>query len=140
MFEPLPTIIRLRRKQLGLSLNTLATLANVSRSRLAMLEKGDDNITLELLLRIAHALQLKEIHIGGMAPAASPDLGRLLAAAEAIQDTQKILDQVASLKADLERIASRVSALLAPVLPPASTGDALPHFGAPPAADEVPRT
>jgi transcriptional regulator with XRE-family HTH domain len=39
MFEPLPALIRLSREQQKLTLDALSTLAGVSRSRLAALEK-----------------------------------------------------------------------------------------------------
>jgi transcriptional regulator with XRE-family HTH domain len=138
MFEPLPALIRLRREQLGLTLDALSALAGVSRSRLAVLEKGDDNISLELLVKVANALGLKEIRIGGLeVRAATPEFSTLVAAAEAIQAARKIILQAASAGADLERAAAPVSALLAPVLPPVTERDALHHFGEPPDGSDV---
>ena len=140
MFEPLPALIRLRREQLGLTLDSLSALAGISRSRLAVLEKGDDNISLELLVKVANALGLKEIRIGGLeVRAATPEFNALLVAAEAIQAARKIIHQAANAGADLDRVAAPLSALLAPVLPPVTERDALHHFGEPPDASGVPR-
>lgn len=133
MFEPLPALIRLSREQQKLTLDALSTLAGVSRSRLAALEKGDDNISLDLLVKLANALQLKELRIGGLrVTAATPDFNTLVAAAEAIHATQKIVDQATAAGNEIQRVSGPVSALLASVLggpegdPAESSDDAEP--------------
>ena len=129
MFEPLPALIRLSREQQKLTLDALSTLAGVSRSRLAALEKGDDNISLDLLVKLANALQLKELRIGGLrVTAATPDFNAVVAAADAIQAMQRIVEQVTTAGSEIERVSGPVSALLASVLggperDPAESGD-----------------
>ena len=119
MFEPLPALIRLQREQQGLTLDALSALAGVSRSRLVALEKGDDNVSLDLLLKLTNALRMKEIRIGGLhVGAAPPDFRTLVAAAEAIQVARKIVEQATALGAELERVAGPVAELLAPVITP----------------------
>ena len=119
MFEPLSTLVRLRRDQLGLSLDALSALSRVSRTRLVALEKGDDNISLELLVKVANALKLNEIRVGGLrVEPATPDFNALVAAADALYTARKVVDQAVSAARDLERVAGPVADLLAPVLPP----------------------
>jgi transcriptional regulator with XRE-family HTH domain len=120
MFEPLPALIRLQREQLGLSLDALSALSGVSRSRIAALEKGDDNVTLDLLVKLANALRIKVIPIGGLrVEPAAPDVQTAAAAAEAIRVTGQIIDHAAESRAELERVSGPVSRLLANVLAPA---------------------
>ena len=117
MFEPLPALIRLQREAQGLTIDALSALAGVSRTRLIALEKGTDNISLELLVKIANALQMTELRIGGLrVVAADPDFHALVAAAEAIQATRKIVDQTLAARDELDRVAGPVSKLLAPVI------------------------
>jgi len=117
MFEPLPALIRLQREAQGLTIDALSALAGVSRTRLIALEKGTDNISLELLVKIANALQMTELRIGGLrVVAAEPDFKALVAAAEAIHAMRKIMDQALSTRDELERVAGPVSKLLAPVI------------------------
>ncbi len=63
MFEPLSALIRLQREAQDLTIDELSRLAGVSRTRLISLENGVDNISLELLVKIANALQMTEIRI-----------------------------------------------------------------------------
>ena len=117
MFEPLPALIRLQREAQGLTIDALCALARVSRTRLIALEKGVDNISLELLVKIANALQMTELRIGGLrvVPAA-PDFNALVAAAEAVATARKIVDQAADARAELDRAGAPVSELLHPVI------------------------
>lgn len=123
MFEPLPALMRLQRQQLGLTLDAASALAGVSRSRLAALEKGDDNISLELLVKLANAYGMTDIRIGGLrVGAATSDFRMLVAAAEALQAVDRIVEQTAAVGAELKRVAGPVAELLAPVIkaPPSS--------------------
>jgi transcriptional regulator with XRE-family HTH domain len=124
MFEPLPALMRLKRQQLGLTLDAASALADVSRSRLAALEKGDDNISLDLLVKLANAYGMTEIRIGGLrVGAAASDFRMLVAAAEALQTAGKLVEQAEALGAELKRVAGPVAELLAPVLAaPADSG------------------
>jgi transcriptional regulator with XRE-family HTH domain len=117
MFEPLPSLIRLQREAQGLTIDALSALAGVSRTRLIALEQGNDNISLELLVKIANALRITELRIGRlrMTPT-TPDFDALVAAAEAIQTARKIVEQAAGGKEDLDRVEGPVAALLAPVI------------------------
>ena len=117
MFEPLSALVRLRREELGLSLDALSALSRVSRTRLVALEKGDDNISLELLVKIANALRMTELRIGGLrVEGTTPDFNALVAAAEAIQEARRIVDDAAGARDNLDRVAGPVSALLSPVI------------------------
>ena len=119
MFEPLPTLIRLERERQGLTQEALAKLAKISRSRLASLEKGDDNVSLKLLLKVANTLGMSELRIGGLhVEAAAPELTVLLSAADAIETARKIVDQATASRADLDRVSATVSSLLERVLTP----------------------
>lgn len=121
MFEPLPALMRLQRQQLGLSLDAASALAGVSRSRLAALEKGDDNISLDLLVKLANAYRMTEIRIGGLRVAgATSDFRMLVAAAEALQAAGKLVEQAEALGAELKRVAGPVAELLAPVITPSA--------------------
>lgn len=124
MFEPLSALVRLRRSQLGLSLDALSALSGVSRTRLVTLEKGDDNISLDLLLKVANAMKITELQIGGLhVEPAAPELHALVAAAEAIQAARRVIAEAAAAAKDLERVAAPVYELLAPILPPSGTRD-----------------
>jgi transcriptional regulator with XRE-family HTH domain len=121
MFEPLGTEIRVRRKQLGMTIDGLAVAARVSRARLIALEKGDDNVTLDLLLRIVNALGITEIHIGGfrILPA-TPERKAAVDTIAAIQDALETLDQAVAARDQLRRATGPIADLFASVLPPAS--------------------
>jgi transcriptional regulator with XRE-family HTH domain len=85
MFEPFSDLIRLRRKQLNLTQEKLAKLAKVSRRQLFLLESGR-NVSLLFMTKIADALGITEIPIGGLtAPVAPPALDPLVRAAETVQ-------------------------------------------------------
>jgi len=55
--EILGSRIRQRRKQLGLTQETLAALANVDRSYMGGVERGERNVTFGVLCEICKALQ-----------------------------------------------------------------------------------
>ena len=119
MFEPLPTLIRMERERQGLTQDALAKLAKISRSRLASLEKGDDNLSLKLLVKVANTLSISELRIGGLhVQAAPPELTVLLAAADAIETARKIVDQAHASRAELDRVSASISTALDRVLTP----------------------
>ena len=130
MFEPLPTLIRLQREALGLTIDALSALAGVSRTRLITLEKGDDNISLELLVKVANALQMSELRIGGLrVTAATQNFKEKAVAAEAIEVARKVAQQAAGALAEIDRVAGPVYEALAPVITkrvPASGAEAGP--------------
>lgn len=120
MFEPLPALIRFERERQGLTQEALAKLANISRSRLIAVEKGDDNLSFGLLLKVTNALRMKRLHVGGMyIEAAPPDLTVMLAALEAIEVARKIVNQATASTGDLERVSTTVSALFTQHVGPA---------------------
>lgn len=51
--------IRAKRKELGISQEMLATLAGVERSNMGKIERGENNLSLLNLARIASALSCK---------------------------------------------------------------------------------
>ena len=74
----LATHVQAWRKLRGLTQAQLADRAGVTRGTIARLEAGDRAISLEILLRVLHALGI----LDGLAPALDPyetDLGRLRA-------------------------------------------------------------
>jgi transcriptional regulator with XRE-family HTH domain len=92
MFEPLGEVIRLRRKQLGLTLDRVATLAKVSRRQLALLENGR-NVSLLFLTKIANVLEMSELPVGHLRVfSAQPELASLIRAAEAVHDLRQASD------------------------------------------------
>ena len=116
MFEPLPALIRMERERQGLTQEVLAKLANISRSRLAAVEKGDDNVSLKTLLKVANTLKMSHLQIGGLhIEAAPPDAAVLLAAADALETARKALDYTSEMRADLDRAYASVSSQLARV-------------------------
>ena len=116
MFEPLPALLRMERERQGLTQDVLAKLANISRSRLAAVEKGDDNVSLKTLLKVANTLKMTHLQIGGLhIEAAPPDVAVLLAAADALETARKALDYAEEMRADLDRAYLSVSAQLARV-------------------------
>lgn len=113
MFEPLPALIRLERQRQKLTVDALSALAGVSRTRLVALEKGDDNISLELLLKITNALGMRELRIGGLTVVpAAPDYKALVAAAEAIELAQSVIEHAKEMSEALERVARPVLEML----------------------------
>lgn len=117
MFEPLPALMRLQRQKLDLTLDAASALSGVSRSRVAALEKGDDNISLDLLVKLANAYGMTEVRIGGLRVAeANRDFRMLVAAAEALETAGRIVEQVEALRADLERVSGPIAELLEPVI------------------------
>jgi transcriptional regulator with XRE-family HTH domain len=119
MFEPLPAIVRMERERQGLTQDALSALAGVSRTRIISLEKGEDNITLELLLKITNALGIRELRITGLTVASTaPDHNALVAAAEAIDMARSVITRATEMAEALERVSRPVDAMLAPYLTP----------------------
>lgn len=130
MFEPLPSLIRLHREKEGLTIDALSALAGVSRTRLIALEKGNDNVSLDILVKIANALMISELQIGGLRlVAATPDVRQAVAAADAIhaartvvEQCEKALEQAVTARAELDRGTDPVAALIASALAPKKRG------------------
>ena len=117
MFEPLPALVRLQRQAQGLTIDALSALAGVSRTRLIALEKGEDNISLELLVKIANALRMKEIRVGSLLiQGTTPEFNALVAAAEAIVAARSVIAQASVAGAEIDRVTEPVAQLLAPLI------------------------
>jgi transcriptional regulator with XRE-family HTH domain len=129
MFEPLPDVIRLRRKQRNLTQEQLAKMAGVSRRQLSLLEDGA-NVSILFLLKVANALELTELPIGALRlRSAPPELGSLIVAADAMATAQEIVSQYSDLSGQLGQAATTINALveraLAVVGPMAAHMDAI---------------
>lgn len=112
MFEPLSDIIRMRRKQLNLTQEKLAKMANVSRRQLSLLEEGH-NVSLLFLTKIADALQLTDLPVGGMRLfSAPPELAALVKAAEAVQILKQAGDNWKAAFATIDSSASTLETLI----------------------------
>ena len=112
MFEPLPDVIRLRRKQRNLTQEQLAKMAGVSRRQLSLLEDGA-NVSLVFLLKVAKALELTELQIGALRlRSAPPELGSLIVAADAMTAAQEIVSQYSDLAGQLDEAAASIHALV----------------------------
>lgn len=59
--------IRARRLELNISQESLAHLANIDRSHMGKIERGERNVTLLNLLKIAHALSCRPSELLGAA-------------------------------------------------------------------------
>ena len=59
LLEPLGAVIRANRKEVGLSQEALADAAGIDRSHMGKIERGERNVTLLNLCRIAKALETK---------------------------------------------------------------------------------
>ena len=117
MFEPLPALIRQQRQAQGLTIDKLSALAGVSRTRLIALEKGQDNISLELLVKIANALGMQELRIGGLlVRGTTPEFNAVVAAAEAIDVARRLIVHAAGASEELDRLTAPVSELLSSVI------------------------
>lgn len=53
------TAVRARRKEMGLSQEALADLAGIDRSHMGKIERGERNVTLLNMIRIAKALHIR---------------------------------------------------------------------------------
>ena len=134
MFEPLPDVIRQRRRQRNLTQEQLARMAGVSRRQLSLLEDGA-NVSLVFLLKVAKALELTELQIGALRlRSALPELGPLIVAADAVATAQEIVSQYSDLSAQLAEAAASIDALvdraLAVAGPMAHHIDAIEEAGA----------
>lgn len=82
--------VREARRERGLTEVALARLAGISRRHLAALEKGS-NVSVFFVIKIAHALQLPELHLGGSVRARiSRDPGKSVDLAQAREDLAAI--------------------------------------------------
>ena len=59
LLEPLGAVIRASRMKLGLSQEALADAAGIDRSHMGKIERGERNVTVLNLCRIAAALETK---------------------------------------------------------------------------------
>ena len=113
MFEPLPMQIREARESQGLSQLALANSAGVSRTAIVQLEKGEDNVSLGVLLKVARALSLSRLYVQELSvDAPPPDLSVLLAAREAIAAAEEVADHAIASRERLRHHAEVVSSLL----------------------------
>lgn len=113
MFEPLPSIVRARREERGVTQERLAKMAKVSRGQLIAFEKGDQNITLLFLLKIARALEMTDLQIAELhLRPAVPELTTLIAAADAITVAERVVTQAAGALEQLAASSAKVQELL----------------------------
>ena len=109
MFEPLPALIRMARAQQNLTQAQLARRAGVSRGTIAALEKGDENISLGLLMKVARALNLNKLYVGDLRPpTTSPDPTMISEACDAIIAARKVVDAAASARAELATVTEKL--------------------------------
>jgi len=119
MFEPMPSMIRRERERQELTLEELSNMSNVSRSRLSAFERGEENVSLEFVVKVANALGMKKLRVGGMEIEGAPaDLAVLIAASDALEMARRIIDSAASSRDELDRMSAKVSALLDRTLTP----------------------
>jgi len=112
MFEPLPDLIRMRRKERKLTQEEVARMAGVSRRQLSLLEDGA-NVSLLFLLKVCKALELTDLQIGALRLRdAPPELGSLIAAADAMDTAQEIVSQFSDLSGQLGEAAASIGALI----------------------------
>jgi len=103
MFEPLGEIIRRRRIARNLSQEALAKLARVSRRHLSLLEKNEANVSLLILIRIARALELTEVAVGGLClRAAPPELAAQLDAMDAVAAARRAVAETTATLAAID--------------------------------------
>jgi transcriptional regulator with XRE-family HTH domain len=124
MFEPLSDLIRLRRRQMGMTQEKLAHLAKVSRRQLSLLEDGH-NVSLVFLTKVANVLELTDIPVGNLRLfSAPPTLGPMIRTAEVVEILREAFE---SLGVNVEKIrgaSATLNELVAEALAPpaASTG------------------
>ncbi len=119
MFEPMPAMMRRERERQGLTLEELSGLAGVSRSRLSALERGEENVSFEFVLKVANALGMTELRVGGLrVTAAPPPLTLLSAAADALEASRAIVDHALESRENLDRVQADIAALLDRVMHP----------------------
>jgi transcriptional regulator with XRE-family HTH domain len=112
MFEPLPDLIRMRRKERNLTQEQLARMAGVSRRQLSLLEDGA-NVSLLFLLKVCKALELTDLQIGALRLRdAPPEVRPLLSAHQAMAWAQAIVSQFTDLSGQLDEAAASIKALL----------------------------
>lgn len=103
----------MRRKQRNLTQEQLAKMAGVSRRQLSLLEDGA-NVSLLFLLKVCKALELTDLQIGPLRlRSAPPELGSLIAAADAMATAQEIISQYSDLSGQLGEAAATIDGLVA---------------------------
>jgi transcriptional regulator with XRE-family HTH domain len=113
MFEPLPNMIRMRREERGLTQEKLARLAGVSRGQLIAFEKGEQNISLVFLIKLAKALELTDLRIGDLSlRPAPPDVTTLMIAGNAIAAAQRLINNATGSAEEVNAAAAAVSRLI----------------------------
>lgn len=133
MFEPLPDVIRLKRKERNLTQEELAELAGVSRRQLHLFEAGEQNITLKFLLKVANALELTELPVGGLRlRGAAPELASLILAADAVSTVRRLVEDLSGTASRLDDASSSLDAIVAKALasgvPSNSMDSAIDHL------------
>lgn len=114
MFEPLETLIRDRREELGLSQGEVAKRAGVGRAQYALLEAGKANVTLGFLLKITRVLGINAVQVRELGVyAGSPDLTALVRAHDAIRRTRALLARFSSAAEELDEIEASIGGLIA---------------------------
>lgn len=117
MFEPLGEVIRLRRLQLGLTMDKVAKAAKVSRRQLSLLEDGR-NVSLLFLMKIAKVLEIKELPIGDLRLLGTqPEVQTIVHAADVLQRVKQTLPgletavgQIREASASLEQMLDEILA------------------------------
>ena len=113
MFEPLPGIVRLRREQQNMTQAELAAKAGVNRGQLIAFEKGEQNVTLTTLLKIARALGMTDLPIAELnVHAAAPDLTVVIAAAEALATMQRAVMTAADATGEIKKASRTIQAMV----------------------------
>lgn len=144
MFEPLPSLVRLQRERRGLTQDRLAKLAKVSRGQLIAFERGDQNISLLFLLKIARALELTELRLAELYLHPSPpDVTMVIKAMDAIATAERIVSNAAAEAGELQKAKASVSALMDRILgpvPDAGIGSAAERVTAPKGEKAAPKT
>lgn len=130
MFEPLGHTIRARRIDRKLSQEALARLAGVSRRHLALLEKDEANVSLLILIRIARALEITEVAVGGLCVrAAPPELEPQLEAMDAVAAARRAVAEttatLAAIDARLENSTRLLDDVIGRALASAGDGRAI---------------
>lgn len=113
MFEPLPGIVRLRREQRNMTQAELAARAGVNRGQLVAFEKGEQNVTLTTLLKIARALEMTELPLAELhlRPAA-PELTVVIAAAEALAGARRVIMNAMDASGQLESASRTIQTMV----------------------------
>ncbi len=122
MFEPLPTLIRLRRTQRNLSQEALAKLAGVSRRQLALFEDGG-NVSLKFLIKVARALEMTDLPVGELRiRAVHQDLVPIVRAADVLARLRQSAHIWAAAAGEIETLSASVDDIIARSMDPGHAG------------------